>query len=85
MQYATKLKAYLSNHVCDCVFNALYENVYDKTKPNTIQPFGIRVKSHFEDSDMNLDGIARIVIPEEKPWLYPKPIFNFELTQYKKC
>ena len=85
MQYATKLKAYPSNNVCDCVFNPLYENVYDKTKPNTIQPFGIQVKSHFEDSDMNLDGIARIVIPEEKPWLNPKPIFNFELTQYKKC
>jgi hypothetical protein len=30
----------------------LYENVYDK-QPNTIQPFGLRVKSHFENSDIN--------------------------------
>ena len=40
MQYATKLKAYLSNPAHDCVFNPLYENVYDK-QPNTIQPFVI--------------------------------------------
>ena len=38
----------------------LYENVYDK-QPNTIQ--------HFENSDINLDDIAPIVIPENPPWL----------------
>jgi hypothetical protein len=43
MQYATRLKAYSSNPVYDCVFNPLYENVYD-IQPNTIQTFGIRVK-----------------------------------------
>ena len=59
-------------------FNPLYENVYDK-QPNTIQPFGLRVKSHFENSDINFDDIA----PENPPWLNPKPIFNFELTKYK--
>jgi len=30
-----------------------------------------------------LDDIAPIVIPETPPWLNRKPIFNFELTQYK--
>jgi hypothetical protein len=83
MQYATKLKAYPSNPAYDCVFNTLYENVYDK-QPNTIQPFGLHIKSHFENSDINLDDVAPIVIPENPPWLNPKPIFNFELTQYKK-
>jgi hypothetical protein len=29
MQYAAKLKAYPSNPAHDCVFNPLYENVYD--------------------------------------------------------
>ena len=43
MQYATKLKAYPSNSVYDCVFNPIYKNVYDK-QPNAIHPFG--VKSH---------------------------------------
>jgi hypothetical protein len=57
----------------------LYENVYDK-QPNTIQPFGLRVKSHFENSDINLDDIAPIVIPENPPWLNPRPTFNFELA-----
>jgi hypothetical protein len=83
MQYAPKLKAYPSNPAYDCVFNPLCENVYDK-QPNTIQPFGLRVKSHFENSDINLDDIAPIVIPENPPWLNPKPTFNFELPKYKK-
>jgi hypothetical protein len=30
-----------------------------------------------------LDDTAPIVIPENPPWLNPKPIFNFELMQYK--
>jgi hypothetical protein len=50
----------------DCVCNPLYENVYDK-QPNTIQPFGLRVNTHFENSDINLDDIAPIVIPENSP------------------
>ena len=79
----TKLKASPSNPAHDCVFNPLYENVYDK-QPNTIQPFGLRVNTHFENSDINLDDIAPIVIPENPPWLNPKPTFIFELTQHKK-
>jgi hypothetical protein len=31
-----------------------------------------------------LDDIAPIVIPENPPWLNPKPTFNFELAQHKK-
>ena len=56
MQYVTKLKAY------DCLFNPLYEKVYDK-QLNTIQPFGLRVKLHFEHSD-----IPPVVILENPPW-----------------
>ena len=77
MQYATKLKACTSNPVYDCVFNPLFENIYDK-QPNTFSTFWT------DTSDINLDDIAPIVIPENPPWLNPKPTFNFELTQYKK-
>jgi hypothetical protein len=42
------------------------------------------VKSHLENSDLHFDDIAPIVIPENHPWLNPNPIFNFELTKYKK-
>ena len=41
------------------------------------------VKSHLENSDLHFDDIAPIVIPENPPWLNPKPTFNFELTQHK--
>ena len=77
------MRAYPSNPAYDCVFNPLYEHVYDK-QPNIIEPFGLRIKSHFENSDINLDDIAPIVILENPPWLNPKPFFNFELTQLKK-
>ena len=53
-------------------------------KNNTMQTFGLRLKSHFENSDINLDDIAPIVISENPPRLNPKPTFNFEHTQYKK-
>ena len=40
MQYAAKLKAYLSNFAYDCSFNPLYDNVYHK-QPNKIKsPIG---------------------------------------------
>ena len=77
------MKAYPSNPAHDCVFNPLYGNVYDK-QSNTIQPFGLRVNTHLENSDINLDDIAPIVIPENPPWLNPKRTFSFELTQHKK-
>ena len=73
----------LSFKSCIRLFNTLFENVYDK-QPNAIQLFGLRVKSHFENSDINLDDITPIVIPENPPWLNPKPTFIFELTQHKK-
>ena len=40
--------------------------------------------SHFTNSDISLDQISPIVIPENPPWLNPRPIFNLELTNYKK-
>ena len=66
MQYATKLKAYPSSNAYDCGFHPLYENGYDE-QPNTIHPFGLRVKSHF---DMYSDDIA-IINPENPPLLKP--------------
>ena len=77
------MKVHPSNAAYNCVFNPLYENVYDK-QPNTIQPFGLQLKSPCENSDINLDDIAHIVIPKIPSWLNPKPIFNFEDKQYKK-
>ena len=42
------------------------------------------MKSHFANSNINLDDISPIVIAENPPWLTSSPIFNFELTKYKK-
>ena len=56
MQYATKLKAYLPNPAHDCLSNPFDENAYGK-QANTIQHFGLLVKSHFDNSDINSDDI----------------------------
>ena len=68
MQYATKLKAYPLNSVYDCIFNPLYENVYDKKN---------QYNSTCENYDIKVDDIAPMVIHENPSWLNPKPIFNF--------
>ena len=82
IQYATKLKAFPSNPAYNYVCNPLYENV-SINNPNTIQHFGHRVKSHFENSDINLDDIAPIVFPENPPWVNPKPILILGLQNTK--
>ena len=61
VQYAIKWKAYPSNPAFCRVFNPLYENAYDK-QPKAIQPFALRVKSHFDNSDINLDDLTPVVI-----------------------
>ena len=83
LQYATKLKAYPGNPAHDCVFKPLYENIFEK-HPNKIQPFGIRIKPHLNNSGINLDEIAAIEIPHNPPWLNPKPVFIFDLRNHKK-
>jgi hypothetical protein len=44
LKYIIIVKAYPSNPAYDCVFNPLHEYAYDK-QPNTIQAFGLRLKS----------------------------------------
>jgi hypothetical protein len=78
MHYATNLKTCLSNPAYDCVFN-----------PFTINnPIQFNLLDFYDtlkiNSYINLDGIAPMVIPENPPWINPKPTFNFELTKYKK-
>ena len=82
LQYAAKLKAYPSNPAHNCVFKPLYTTNYEK-QPNTIQPFGLRIKPHLEASNVHLDEIACIKTPKKPPWLNPKPVFNFELCSIK--
>ena len=66
------------------VFLILYMKMFMINNPIQFNLLDSRVNTHFENSDINLDDIAPIVIPENPPWLNPKPTFNFELTQHKK-
>jgi hypothetical protein len=71
------LKAYPSNPAHDCVL-ILYMKMFMINNPIQFNLLD------FQNSDINLDDIAPIVIPENPPWLNPKPTFIFELTQHKK-
>jgi len=42
------------------------------------------VESYLEGSDIDLDEVAPIVVPEGPPWVNPGPIFGFELAQYNE-
>ena len=53
MQYASKLKTYSSDFAHDCVFYLWCENVYHK-QPKTIKSVELRIKSHIENSIINL-------------------------------
>ena len=53
----------------------------NKTK---IPSFGIRIKSHIESSNINLDGILPITTPTKPPWQLTNPEFIFDLRQHKK-
>ena len=48
LQYITKLKAHPSNPAHDCVFNPLYEKIFEKHE-NKIPPLGIRIKPHLSE------------------------------------
>ena len=61
LQYATKLRAYPSNPAYNCVFDPMYENIFEK-HPNKIPSFGIRMKPHIEALDIDLDTIAPVEI-----------------------
>ena len=69
------MKAYPSNHAYDCVFNPLYENVYEK-QPNAIQSFWTSNKIILWKFWYKCGW--HITIPEKHPWLSPKPIFNLD-------
>ena len=83
--HATKLKVYPSNSVHNCCFNPVFENV-DGKQHITIQYLELRIKSHFEKSDMNLDDIATITSPENSSWLNQKLplILNLQNTKNLK-
>ena len=83
LQYATKLKAYPSNPAYNCVFNPLYEPIFEK-HPNKIPSFGIRIKPHIEALDIDLDTIAPVEISKSPPWEFPKPKFIYDLRKHKK-
>ena len=53
IQYAAKLKAYSSDFAHDCVFYPWCENVYHK-QPKIIKSVELRIKSHIENSIINL-------------------------------
>ena len=50
----------------------------------TIQPFGVRMKSHIISYIIDLQEIATVDIPKSPPWLLLKPKFVFDLRKYKK-
>ena len=83
LQYATKLYSNPSSPAFKCVFRPTCEEQYSK-KPKVVPPFGIRIKPHLAEANIDLDLIAEHKLSEEPPWLLDKPTVNLTLTKFKK-
>ena len=83
LQYAVKLKAYPSNPAYDCVFNPFYEHIFEKHQ-NKIPPFGIRIKSHLQALNVDLNTVAPVEISKAPPWELPSPEIIYDLRKHKK-
>ena len=83
LQYITKLKANPSNPAYNCVFHLEYKQLYE-SKPRAIPPLGIRIQQHVDDSDVNLQPIAKHSLLSLPPWQSVETNVDLSLTRFKK-
>jgi len=67
MQYALKLYSNKLNPTFEIVFNYPLIDRY-QLHPNSIQPFGLRIKPELEQAGINLEYIADYKVPNTPPW-----------------
>ena len=82
LQYAIKIKSTRNNPVHQTIFDPYYEELY-LIKPNTIPPFGLRIKETFEHL-CEENSVANSIISETPPWQYPEINVDVSLLKYKK-
>ena len=83
MQYANKLSSNPSNPAFDCVFKPKYVTLFER-KPAMIPTFGLRIKPHLEDCNIDIESVATLAVPEIPPWLFTQPDIVFDMDKQNK-
>ena len=83
MQYIVKLAACPSNPAYQMVFRPQLTHFYE-SRPNTIQPLGLRMKLYLDSAKIDTSMIAEIETSPIPIWIFKNPFVDMELTKYKK-
>ena len=83
LQYAIKIKSSPNNPAHQIIFDPNYEDLY-ANKPNTIPPFGIRIKTALQEVCQDINVISPSKMMEIPPWTVPPVEIDLTLAENKK-
>ena len=83
LQYAIRLAANQRNPAFKVTFSPQFLELYEH-KPNAIKPFGLRILTLLESSNINPNNIEKHFITDIPPWCIRKPNILFDLHTSKK-
>lgn len=83
LQYVIKLKANSRNAAYASVFSPSYVHLYE-AKPKHIQPFGLRIRSHLQNVNIDLNSIGYLYPAAIPPWSLRKLTIIMDLSRNLK-
>ena len=83
LQYATKLSSNPTNPAFDCVFKPNHATLFER-RQKIIPTFGLRIKPHLEECNIDIESVATFSVPEIPPWLFAEPKIVFDMDKQKK-
>ena len=85
LQYAVCIAANPNNPAAILLRSPQYEGKYEERKKWFIAPLRNRVQKLLAESNITLDSVRELTVPEHPPWLLHKPKINLSLAQHKKA
>ena len=84
LQYYLKLKSCPSNPAYECTFNPKYKPLFSRHE-KVIKPFGIRMETILEESEIPINNIHETIISDNPPWTLKQPEVILDLTNTPKA
>ena len=82
-QYYAKLKSCPSNPAYNVTFHPRYGELFEK-RENDIKPFGLRMKSMLQESEISVKNIHQDIFPKTPLWILEKPEVILKLNELPK-
>ena len=83
LQYAVNLKSHPDNPAFTHVFHPSFVEKF-QSSPNTIPPFGLRVRQLLPETDLDLNTVEEDKFPEIPPWRLTRPRTILDLAALQK-